>query len=130
MLKYKNTSLFILLGLMMVALLAANSACAGEKVAIPPGTAAVVFIGENGKVLGVANGKGARPDMWCAMPGHPEAGKLQEKFKIPKCELKKDVTVNRGEPIDVFYSQQNPCYITLYIGGQQVTIPVPPQYCP
>ena len=116
MLKHKYTSLFIFTGLVMVIIFAAITACAGQ-IEIPKGTMAILFIGEDGKVVQVADMKGEllKP---CYLPSQK---------KDPVC--KEILITGRGEAIDIFFNRKNPCYITIFIGGNQVEIRVPDKYC-
>lgn len=119
MLKQQYTSRFIFLGLMMVVILAANTACAGDTVKVPDNTAAILFIDKDGKIIPAdANGKRVKP---CTLPA--------EKGESTCQSLIKSTTLKRGEIVDIFFNQQNPCYITIFIGGMQVEIPVPDAYC-
>ena len=120
----KNTTKFFFLSFMMVIILTSNTACAGGTVTVPDNTAAILFISENGKVIEVNDAKGMRVQR-CALPG--QAKRYAE---LPVCKPIPSIPSDRGEPIDIFFNSQNPCYITIFIAGQQVKIPVDDKYCP
>jgi hypothetical protein len=86
---------------------------------VPDNTAAILFIDKDGKVTPAdANGKKVKP---CTLP--------IEKAENACRSLMKSTTLKRGDLVDILVNHQNPCYITIFIGGMQVEIPVPDEYC-
>jgi hypothetical protein len=103
----------------MVIIFTANMACAGNTVKVPDNTAAILYIDKDGKIIPAdANGKKVKP---CTLPS--------EKAENVCHSLIKSTTLKRGDFVDIFVNHQNPCYITIFIGGMQVEIPVPDAYC-
>jgi hypothetical protein len=118
----KNTTKIFFLGFMITIIFVSNTACAARTVIIPENTAAILFIDSNGKIFSVADGKG-EPAKPCSLPA-------ERKPNSPPCKsLIKSTTWNRGDFMDVFVHKTNPCYMTLFVGGAQVEIPLPDAYC-
>ncbi|OEU71595.1 MAG: hypothetical protein BA863_15855 [Desulfovibrio sp. S3730MH75] len=138
MLIKKNVFPIFLVSWIIVIILIYNAAYAGETVKVPKGTVAILFINQKAEITAVGtDGKILDKCELCT----PE---LLKKLHVDSCEkavkialkdpelklcksLMNATMLKRGEIVEVFVNHTNPCYITIFIDGYQVEVPIP---CP